>query len=130
MPIEKEEFMAFPEEIKRCLKACKVKNVVFKTGFTGELLKKPISEFLPEIVTELTDNCMEKGARYVSITLTNTLLRVEDDVIEENPEKTLKLLNKIIESGKCITTKDGQKFGGELKYSVKDGKIVAEANWK
>ena len=145
--------MAFPEEIINCLKSCKVENVEFKIDFSDELLQKPISEFLPEIVTELADNCMDKGAKCIIITLSNNSLRVEDDYIEPNPEKTLKLLNKIKNSGKLITTKRKQReargcgsgggmgiskivmgylnrVGGNLDYSILDGKIVAEATWK
>jgi len=152
MPIDKERFMAFPEEVINCLKSCKVENVEFKIDFSDELLQKPISEFLPEIVSELADNCMDKGAKSIIITLSNSSLRVEDDYIEPNPEKTLKLLNKIKNSGKLITTKDKQRkvagcgpgggmgskivmgylnrFGGNLDYFILDGKIVAEATWE
>lgn len=145
--------MAFPEEIKKCLKGCKVDNVEFKVDFSDELLQKPISEFLPEIVSELTDNCMDKGAKSILITLSNNVLRVEDDVVESDPKKTLKLLNKIKNSGKIKTTKDKQreaagcglgggmgiskivmgylnKFGGNLDYFIVEGRIVAEATWQ
>lgn len=145
--------MSFPEEITKCLKSCNVDKVEFNIGFTDELLEKPISEFLPEVVSELADNCMDKGAKSIIITLSNISLRVEDDVIEPDPEKTLKMLNRIKDSGKVTSTKDKQrislnkdpgggmgiskivmgllnKFGGDLEYSVVEGRIVAEATWQ
>ncbi len=144
MTVDREKFMAFPEEIKKCLLDCKVENVEFKVDFSDGLLEKPISEFLPVIVSELTDNCMEKGAKSIYVTLSDNFLRVEDDFVEPDPEKTLKLINKIKESGKIITTKDSgggigitrivmgflNRFGGDLNYYVNDGKIVAEATWE
>ena len=152
MSIDKERFMTSLEETKECLKCCKVDNVEFRIDFSDELLQKPISEFLPEIVGELTDNCVDKGAKSIFITLSNNHLRVEDDIVESNPEKTLKLLNKIKNLGKLKTTKAKQrkaagcgteggmgtkmivgylnKFGGDLNYFIVDGKIVAEATWE
>lgn len=144
MTVDREKFMAFPEEIKKCLLDSKVENVEFRVVFTDDLLEKPISEFLPAIVSELTDNCMEKGAKNIYITLSDNFLRVEDDFAEPDPEKTLKLINKIKESGKATTTKDSgggmgiakivmgflNRFGGNLNYYISDGKIVAEATWK
>lgn len=145
--------MAFPQGITECLKGCKVDNVEFKVSFSDDLLQKPISEYLPEIVGELTDNCMNKGAKSIIITLSGTSLRVEDDFIEPDPEKTLMLLNKIKNSGKLMSTKLKErkvpdcgpgggmgiakivmgflnKVGGNLEYSVNDGRIVAEVTWK
>ena len=136
--------MAFPEEIKKCLLDCNVENVEFRADFSDKLLEKPISEFLPAIVSELTDNCMDKGAKSIHITLSDNFLRVEDDFIEPNPERTLKLVNKIKESGKVMTTKNSgggmgiakivmgylNRFGGNLNYHIRDGKIVAEATWE
>ena len=144
--------MAFPQEIKECLKGCGVDNVELKISFSDELLKKPISEYLPEIVGELTDNCMNKGAKNIIVSLSDNSLRVEDDFVEPNPEKTLKLLNKIKNSGKLMSTKvkerkaPGQgpgggmgiskivmgflnKTGGNLEFSTHDGRIVAEVTW-
>lgn len=145
--------MSFPEEITKCLKGCNVDKVEFNVGFTDELLDKPISEFLPEIVSELADNCMDKGAKSIVITLTDSSLRVEDDVAEPDPEKTLKMLNGIKDAGRVTTTKDKQrislnkdpgggmgiakivmgfmnKFGGDLEYSIVEGRIVAVATWQ
>jgi hypothetical protein len=144
VPISKEQFMSFPEEITKCLKGCNVDKVEFNVDFTDKLLDKPISEFLPEIVSELADNCMDKGAKSIVITLTNNSLRVEDDVTEANPEKTLKMLNKIKDAGRVTTTKDTgggmgiakivmgflNKFGGDLEYSIAEGRIVAEVTWQ
>lgn len=144
--------MSFPEEITKCLKGCNVDKVEFNVGFTDELLDKPISEFLPEIVSELADNCMDKGAKSIIITLTDNSLRVEDDVAEPDPEKTLKMLNRIKDAGRVTSTKDKQrislnkdpgggmgiakivmgflnKFEGDLEYSVVEGRIVAVATW-
>lgn len=142
--IDREKFMAFPEEIKKCLLDSGVKNIEFRADFTDKLLEKQISEFLPVIVSELTDNCMEKGAKNIYITLSDNFLRVEDDFVEPDPEKTLKLINKIKESDKAITTKNSgggmgiakivmgflNRFGGNLNYYINDGKIVAEATWE
>ena len=150
--MDKERFMAFPGEITECLKGCKVDEVEFNNDFSDKLLQKPIHECLPMIVGELTDNCMDKGAKRILITLSDNSLRVEDDVVEPNPEKTLKFLNKIKDLEKIITTKSKQreaanrspgggmgtkiiigylkKFGGNLNYTVVDGRIVAEATWE
>ncbi len=144
MTVDREKFMAFPEEIKKCLLDCKVENVEFRVNFSDVLLEKPISEFLPAIVSELTDNCMEKGAGSIYITLSDNFLRVEDDFVEPDPEKTLKLINKIKKSGKATTTKNSDggvgiakivmgflnRFGGDLNYYINDGKIVAEVTWR
>jgi hypothetical protein len=153
MFVDREKFMAFPGETTDCLKSCGVENVEFKTDFTDELLEKPISEFLPFIVGELTDNCADKGAKNIYVTLTDTSLRVEDDFIEDNPEKTLESLNKILITRSGATTKDKQRVatgckpdggmgianmilrcleqaGGKLRYFINGGKIVAEATWE
>lgn len=153
MFVDREKFMAFPGETADCLKGCGVKNVVFNNNFTDELLEKPISQYLPLIVAELTDNCVEKGAKNISVTLTDTSLLVEDDFVEPDPEKTLEFLNKILTTKKMTTTKNKQRVatncepdggmgiaemvlgnldrvGGKLKYFINEGKIVAEATWK
>jgi len=153
MSVEKEEFLNFPEDIKNCLKGRGVENVDFDIRSTDQLINKTISGYLPEIVSELTDNCMDKGAKNIVVTLTDTSLRVEDDVIEEDPEKKLKLLNKIINTKKGITTKDKmriasgsgpgggmgiaaivigylERVGGKLKYFSEGGRIIAEADWE
>jgi len=93
MELDRKQFMAFPKEIKDCLKNCGVEKVEFNLKYTDKLLGKPISEFLPVMVSELTDNCVEKGAKNIYIILTDNSLTVEDDVVEQHPEKTLKLLN-------------------------------------
>jgi len=153
MFVDRETFMAFPEETADCLKKCGVENVVFNNNFTDELLEKPISEFLQFIVAELTDNCAEKGAKNIYVTLTNTSLRVEDDFVEDDPEKTLKCLNRIISTKRWTTTKNEQRIatrnkaeggmgiaemvlgnldrvGGKLRYFINEGRIVAEATWE
>ena len=149
--MDKEKFMAFPAEITECLKGCKVDDVVFNTDFSDELLQKPIHEYLPIIVGELTDNCMDKGAKRIVVTLSDNSLRVEDNIVEPNPQETLKLLNKIKNSEEIMTTKSKQretanrgpgggmgtkiiigylkKVGGNLDYSIVDGRIIAEATW-
>jgi hypothetical protein len=150
--MEKERFVAFPAEITECLKGCGVDNVEFNTSYSDELLKKPIHEYLPMIVGELTDNCMDKGAKRIIVTLSDNSLRVEDDIVEPNPEKKLRFLNKIINSANMITTKNKQrkakgfcpeggmgtkivlgylkKVSGKLDYSTIDGRIIAEATWE
>lgn len=153
MFVDREKFMAFPGETADCLRGCGVENVEFRSDFTDELLEKPISKYLPEIVSELTDNCTEKGAKNIQVTLTNSSLRVEDDVVDSHPEKTLKLLNIIITTRTETTTKrqlrisagcspdggmgiakivlgDLELAGGKLRYFINEGKIVAEATWE
>ena len=150
--MDKERFMAFPAEIVECLKGCKVENVEFNTDFSDELLQKPIHDYLPAIVSELTDNCADKGAKRILITLSDNSVRVEDEVVEPNPEETLKFLNEIKKSGEIVTTKSKQRegkgrgpgggmgiskivmgylnrVGGNLDYSIIDGRIVAEVTW-
>ena len=124
----------------------------FRGGFSDELKNHPVSDFLLLITEELADNCMDKGAKNVYISLTSNSLRVEDDVIEPDPDKTLLLLNKTKDSRKSFTTKDEQRknageapdggmgimmivnaldrFGGDLNYYIVDKKIVAEVTWK
>jgi hypothetical protein len=146
MELDRKQFMAFPKEIKDCLKNCGVEKVEFNLKYTDKLLGKPISEFLPVMVSELTDNCVEKGAKNIYIILTDNSLTVEDDVVEQHPEKTLKLLNKIKISGNEKTIPGCKpcggvgiakivmgcldKFGGNLAYSINSGRIVAEATWQ
>jgi hypothetical protein len=149
--MDKERFMAFPAEITECLKGCNVDDVEFNIDFSDILLQKPVHEYLPIIVGELTDNCMDKGAKRILVTLSDNSLRVEDDIVEPNPQETLNLLNKIKDSEKMMTTKSKQreaanrgpgggmgtkivigylnKVGGNLEYSIIDGRIIAEATW-
>lgn len=150
--MDKERFMAFPSEITNCLKKSGVEDVEFKTDFTDKLLKKPIHEYLEMIVDELTFNCRDKGAKKIIVSFSDNSLRVEDDVVEANPEETIMLLNAIINSEEMITTKNKQredagdckggglgtkiimgclkKAGGNLIYSALDGRIIADATWE
>lgn len=153
MNMEKEKFLQFPGEIRKGLEGTYTENVIFNAEYTDALFEKPVTDFIPLIAGELTDNCMEKKAKNITITLGDNFLRVEDDVVEENPQKTLALLNNILKTGKGKTTKDRmrvgagcspgggmgiadivcgalKKVGGELKYFEKDGRIIAEASWK
>lgn len=146
-----ENITSFPKEIETCLEYFHVK-LETSGNIPEELNKKPISKFLPGIAAELVDNCVDKGAKTVHLTVTANSMRIEDDVVEKNPEKTLDLLNKIKTSRRWITTKDRERensgdapgggmgiyqtmnilklFDGDLNYYVLDGKIVAEVTWK
>lgn len=150
--MEKEKLLMFPEEIKKGLEGTYTETVIFNAEYTNALFQKPITDFLPVIASELTDNCMEKKAKKIIITLGDNFLRVEDDIVEENPKKILEFLNKIVRTRKGITTKDEmrvcagcspgggmgianivcgalEKVGGQMRYYEKDGRIVAEASW-
>lgn len=150
--MEKEKFEFFPGEIAECLKERGVDVIEFKLNYSPDLLKKPINQYLPNIVSELTDNCADKGAKKITVSLTDTNLKVEDDVVEDDPKNSLRILQKIISSGKIATTKDRERknkglctgggrgiacmvlgyldsFGGILNYSVDNGRIVAEVKW-
>lgn len=151
MAIAAERLKSLPEDVRSCLEVSGV-NVEFRGGFSDELKNHPVSDFLLLITEELADNCMDKGAKNVYISLTSNSLRVEDDVIEPDPDKTLLLLNKTKDSRKSFTTKDEQRknageapdggmgimmivnaldrFGGDLNYYIVDKKIVAEVTWK
>lgn len=151
MAIATERLKSLPEDVKSCLEVSGV-NVEFQGEFPDELHNHPISSFLLLITEELADNCMDKGAKNVYISLTPNSLRVEDDVIESDPERTLLLLNKIKDSKTSFTTKDEQRksageapdggmgimmivnaldrFEGDLNYYIVDRKIVAEVTWK
>ncbi|EKE12810.1 MAG: hypothetical protein ACD_13C00140G0008 [uncultured bacterium] len=151
MPITPEEFRSFPEPIKTCLEQFNV-TLVLEGNFPEDLYKKPIAMYLPNITAELVDNCVEKGAKRVVLTTTSNSMKIEDDVIETYPEKTLRLLNKIKSSCKPISTKDLQRkgtpipahggigifqtmnflkrVGGDLNYYIVNQKIVAEVTWE
>jgi hypothetical protein len=151
MTITKEEFMRFPEQIEKSLKHFNV-DIKLVDPIPEILYEHPISIHIPEIATELTDNCMEKGAKNIKISFTLNSMIIEDDVVEKDPEKTLEFLNKVKNSGKKITTKDEERiaagcapgggigifqtvktvrlFDGDLNYFVVDRKIVAKVTWK
>lgn len=152
MFIEKEGFEILHKEIKNCLGGRGVENVEFHLNYSNEIFKKPISQFLPEIISELTDNCADKGAKRIDVEITDTGAIVKDNIVEKNPEESLKLLQKIISTGEMITTKDEEreecgrgagggmgiacivlgylrKFDGKLDYYEDNGKIVAEVKW-
>lgn len=151
MSMTTERLKTLPEDVKSCLRVSNV-NVEFQGNFPEELDQHPISNFLLLITEELADNCVDKGAKNVYISLTANSLRVEDDVVESYPEETLYLLNKIKDSKAIFTTKNEQRktageapdggmgimmivnaldrFNGNLNYYIVDNRIVAEATWK
>ena len=145
--------LAEKKEITECLKKRGVEVVEFNLNYSQGLLEKPISEYIPNIIVELTDNCVDKGAKKITVSITDTYLRVEDDVIEKEPDKSIRILQKILRDGKITTTKDEERkknrktpnggvgisrivlgylgdWGGNLNYFVVDNdKIVAEIVW-
>ncbi|KKR99064.1 MAG: hypothetical protein UU51_C0033G0007 [Microgenomates group bacterium GW2011_GWC1_41_20] len=151
MSMTPEKFMAFPGEIEDCLYERSAK-LVLKSGVPEDLYSRPISQHLPLIASELIDNCVDKGAKNVFLTITPNSMVIEDDFVEQNPEKVLELLSKIKSSHKWVTTKDKQRkeagcatdggmgifqtmntlklFEGDLNYYIVDQKIVAEVTWK
>jgi hypothetical protein len=146
-----EKFIAFPGEIEDCLNERKAK-LVLRGGIPENLFSQPISQHLPLIASELIDNCVDKGAKNVFLTITNNSMTIEDDFVEQNPEKVLELLNKIKSSHRWVTTKNRQRkeagcatdggmgifqtmntlklFEGDLNYYIVDQKIVAKVTWK
>ena len=152
MAVENPVSLNFAPQILECLLANGVIKVEFAAPISEGLLEKPIFQKIEIIISELTDNCQEKGAKEIKITLNNNSLRIEDDVVEDDPEKTLKLLNKILETGEKTTTKDAMRVaagcspgggvgiaeivlgslknvGGKLEYLIEGGRIVAIATW-
>ncbi len=138
------------------LKKFNLNDLQFNLDISERFFNKPIAKNIPFIIAELANNCAEKGARKIIATLTDNSRRVEDDVVEKNPEKTLAYLNKILASqkGGCSTKRELRKsqgysppyggFGisdivvaplkeadGAIRYSITgDKRIIAEAYWK
>lgn len=135
-----------------------LESFTFNVYVTKSFYKKRISDHIPNIISELTSNCAEKGAKNITVTLRDNSLRVEDDFVEKEPEKTMDFLNNMLASGESNhTTKEAERkaggykskgsFGGlgvvnfvqasivasngTFKYVLTpDNRIVAEAFWE
>ena len=135
-----------PENIGDCLEGRGV-NFNLIGNVPEGLYSHPISAHLDLIISELTDNCADKGAKNVYLSFSEKSLRIEDDVVETDSQNTLKRLNGLVnESRKNLGTSGIKcdscggfgifyvvsilsKFGGNLKYSASGGHIVTELCW-
>lgn len=135
-----------PENIGDCLEGRGVNFNLIGNVPVG-LYSHPISAHLDLIISELTDNCADKGAKNVYLSFSEKSLRIEDDVVEADSKNILKRLNGLVnESRKNLGTPGIKcdscggfgifyvvsilsKFGGDLKYSANEGRIVTELCW-
>lgn len=143
--VEKEISPGFVSSIEKCLFSCGVEDVTFDISDIDDVLKSPIYQDLELIISELTDNCREKGAGKINVTLKNGSLNVADDVVEPDPKKTLEHLNGIIgraeEEKQAFGCKENggvgihmilkalKKVDGKLEYYIEDNRIIAEITW-
>ncbi len=138
-------------EIKKCLNENGIEEVTFSIGESGKLPECLDMFQLDLILSELTDNCKDCGAKKIAITIEEKAIRVEDDIIHENPEKIVKKLNDIRGSRMKDDPKKWQdilfnKVGGigiseivlgilenthgSLQYfATDDNRIIAELVW-
>lgn len=135
-----------PENVGDCLEGRGV-NFNLIGNVPDGLYSHPISAHIDFIVSELISNCADKGAKNVYLSFSEKSLRIEDDVVETDSQNTLKRLNSLINKSKKRMSSPGLKcqpnggfgifyivsvlsnFGGDLKYSAKDGRIVTELCW-
>jgi hypothetical protein len=107
----------------------------------------PFFEDLEPILSELTDNCVEKGAKNILLSLSEHSLTIEDDVVEKQPVETLAKLETIIKLSKNDIGRREQhcdtnggfgifytisllsKTKGNLSYYLKNGKIITKIVW-
>lgn len=139
------------EEVKKCLNDNGVEKVIFRIDESGKLPECLDVFQLDLILSELTDNCKDCGAKEITVTLEDGKMRIEDDVRHKNASEVVNILNDIRGSEDKINPKKWQeitfgkvggigiselvlgvlkKTGGSLKYIVVDeNRIAAEISW-
>jgi len=137
--------------VKGCLEQSGIGEVTFSLDESGKLPDCLGAFQLDVIVSELTDNCKERGAKKITVTLGENTIRVEDDVRQKGAGEIVKKLNMIKGSEDKIDAKKWRKAmfkktgglgiseivldllkatGGKLKYSVvEEDRIAAEITW-
>lgn len=138
-------------EVKKCLNENGVEKVTFKIGESGKLPECLDVFQLDLILSELTDNCKDCGAKEITVTFEDNKIRIEDDVRHKNASEVARGLNGIRSSEVKVDPKKWQevvfgkvggigvselvlgileKTGGSLTYTVIDkNRIAAEISW-
>lgn len=139
------------EEVRACLIQSGVESMVFKIDESGNLPECLSISQLDLILSELTDNCKDCGAKEITVAIEENAIQIEDDVRHLNPQAIVEKLNRIRGSKMKDDPKKWQEIvfgkvggigvseivlgilkntGGSLSYSVVDGdRIAAKISW-
>ncbi len=116
-------------------------TVVTFDGKIPESYEAPEGWLIP-IIAELVLNCAEQKARNVTVQVNDRMLKVLDDVDHPNAGSVLETINRIKNSSKPGTQKQGTggagifsivrtlgDHGGEINYKLQEKRIVAEVTF-